>query len=599
MPISKNKGPLLTSKIRGTVDNFPKEFLANVGLDILSQHVPLDIEPDDVIGLLIESRTMQERTNERKKTNTYLTQFPETELLSEVFIKETGQTATRRRNLVPDPTDLLTDERTEQANQDNLGNGWLDQTIITNPDLFGATVSGIERTDLVPEIFKAVLPTFIHEETFDGIIDDPPIPDSGDLEKVETQLDIFHKRIRTRGRGDVILPQDKVALRHIGGMPYGGEVTEVDAFLDDTEPIVETGYEIVESGVTNLGDGRFVRQTEKLDVAVEWPEMQGQEYDEGLDVLIPFIEQTIEAGTEIGVSQTDIKPQDQWHSKKRTIDSAAAEAVLGAYLLEYPSKTNINMPDRLVSLSSIMTSGTGDAADDEVGAIDPTNVGNYSINQDMRADATASATAIPEVFAEIKQFYGPNIDCTHYVFFLPNPVVSADVLAKISALLGESIQDWPKFNPKTETFLIVGQNASLKVNAQSKGTYSQSHDLSSHSSTSGGGTGYSRSRGLTIRRMQISPTVHGALSISGTTTTTINLNASCSAEAEGLGPPESIDMTDSVTAHVEPTSLSATDGATDWPTTGKYLYRVDARPYKYGFIMFHTIVVDAANFPNV
>jgi hypothetical protein len=86
--------------------------------------------------------------------------------------------------------------------------------------------------------------------------------------------------------------------------------------------------------------------------------------------------------------------------------------------------------------------------------------------------------------------------------------------------------------------------------------------------------------------------------MSGTASATVNLEASCDSEAAGLGPAESIDVVDNISASVSPTSFLATDGDTDWPTTGKFLYRVDARPYKYGYVMFHAIVVDAADFPT-
>jgi hypothetical protein len=264
--------------------------------------------------------------------------------------------------------------------------------------------------------------------------------------------------------------------------------------------------------------------------------------------------------------------------------------------MAYPSKINISMPDKLVSLTAQIESQTGSGSDSEIGNV--TGVGSYSINLDLRADATASATIMPEVVAIIKQFYGANINCTHYIFFLPNPVTAAQVVTKINALIAGSVADWPKFNPQTLTMLIVGANAALKVNAASKGSYSQTADLSSTSSTTGGGTGYSRAKGLTLRRMEISPTIHGGLSVGGVTSDSVDLAAYCSSEAVGLGPAESISQTDSINAFTSPTNFSATDGATDWPSSGKFLYRVDGRPYKYGFVMFHAIVVDASDFPS-
>lgn len=604
MPLAKNPGPLLTSKILGSVDNFPKEFLASVGIVRTDRNFPVsnpyevgDVDADPLLGLLIESRIIQEHTHERKKSNTSLTESPEGSLESEVYLTETGQTGTKIHSLVPEGTPLPVDDLTESGDQHNLGNGWLDQTVVQAPELFPELVSGIEAADVFPEIFKAVFPLFTHSELEDGDIDDPPTLLTDELSRVEKQETIWHKRVQTSKR-TIPVPQTKTALRRFGGEQFGGEVTEMVAFLNSTEPPVEVGLDVVSSDVRDLGNGKFVRQTEKLDVATEWPELEGQEYDESLDVVVPYIEQTILQGTEIGTPGTDIKPSDKFHAKKRTIDSTAAATVLDAYVMSYPSTVGVTMPDKLVGLSSQVQFQTGDGADSETGDYTLTGTGGHSVSLELRADATASATAIPEVFADIKQFYAPNVDCTHYIFFLPNPVDSADVLTKIGTIVSPAaISAWPKFNPQVLTILIVGANSALKVNAVSKGSYSEDAGASTTSSTTGGGTGYSRSKGLTLRRMQISPTIHGALTVTGTTTDDIDLNADADAEAVGLGPAETVTQTDTITAFVTPTSYSATTGATDWPSTGLFLYKVDARPYKYGYVMFHAIVVDAADFP--
>ena len=189
---------------------------------------------------------------------------------------------------------------------------------------------------------------------------------------------------------------------------------------------VDEGLKCSTARLTHSGTGWRSRAPRKL-ITLPGKNCTGRNYDEGLDVVIPFLEQTIDEGTELGTPHTDIKTEDQWRSKKRTIDIDAAEAVLGAYLMTYPSKTNVSMPDKLVGLSAQIQSQTGDANDAEVGSV--AGYGNYSINLDLRADATASATIIPEVVAEIRQFYGANINCTHYIFFLRNPVTSADVLS--------------------------------------------------------------------------------------------------------------------------------------------------------------------------
>jgi hypothetical protein len=448
--------------------------------------------------------------------------------------------------------------------------------------------------NLIPAWARARIPTKTVSHRVKGSASQPVLG-IGEFTRAEKQLDAVFKRVTVESL-DLSLVELVLVNKGLTEK-FGGSTTTITVRLNlEGTVTIDQGYLVLDSRVDELGNGLEVKTTEAADAGA-WMYLYGQDYDESLDVVIPFLEKTTNAGSgEIGTPKTDIKPDDIWRSKKRTIDATAAEAVLGAYLMAYPSKINISMPDKLVSLTAQIESQTGSGSDSEIGNV--TGVGSYSINLDLRADATASATIMPEVVAIIKQFYGANINCTHYIFFLPNPVTAAQVVTKINALIAGSVADWPKFNPQTLTMLIVGANAALKVNAASKGSYSQTADLSSTSSTTGGGTGYSRAKGLTLRRMEISPTIHGGLSVDGVTSDSVDLAAYCSSEAVGLGPAESISQTDSINAFTSPTSFSATDGATNWPSSGKFLYRVDGRPYKYGFVMFHSIVVDAADFPS-
>jgi hypothetical protein len=448
--------------------------------------------------------------------------------------------------------------------------------------------------NLIPAWARARIPTTTVSHKVKGTASQPVLG-IGEFTRAEKQIDAVFKRVTVESL-DLSLVELVLVNKGLTEK-FGGSTTTITVRLNlEGTFTIDQGYLVLDSRVDELGNGLEVKTTEAADAGA-WMYLYGQDYDESLDVVIPFLEKTTNAGSgEIGTPKTDIKPDDIWRSKKRTIDATAAEAVLGAYLMAYPSKINISMPDKLVSLTAQIESQTGSGSDSETGNV--TGVGSYSISLDLRADATASATIMPEVVAIIKQFYGANINCTHYIFFLPNPVTAAQVVAKINDLISGSVSDWPKFNPQTLTMLIVGANAALKVNAVSKGSYSQTADLTSVSSTTGGGTGYSRAKGLTLRRMEISPTIHGELTVGGVTSDSVDLAAYCGAEAVGLGPLETINQTDSINAFTSPTSFSATDGATDWPSSGKFLYRVDGRPYKYGFVMFHAIVVDAADFPS-
>jgi hypothetical protein len=154
----------------------------------------------------------------------------------------------------------------------------------------------------------------------------------------------------------------------------------------------------------------------------------------------------------------------------------------------------------------------------------------------------------------------------------------------------------PKFSPKSVTIAARGEKASVQATASSQGSAAQSS--SGASSTTAGGTGYSREHSLNLKTIRISPTIHGALTVASPTSDSHGIVVDATAEASGLGPFEHSHQSDSVSATISPTSIDATSGATTWPSTGKYLYKVDASPYRYGYVQFHVIVVDAADFPT-
>ncbi len=469
-------------------------------------------------------------------------------------------------------TDLVSEEITTTKR-------WLDEALY---------VVSIEN--LIPREFRAFIPTVVESHTVVGTASQPTLG-TGQFEISEKQLTKIFKEVRTTTLGSVSLPITHVnqELTEL----YGGGVLNVTYTLEvQGTGTIDEGLTITTSTLTDLGNGMEIKQTNELNV-LAWPQLTGQDYDERLDVLIPFTQQVVTPGTGISVPQTDVKPIDQWREEDRTIDATAAAAVLDAYLLTYPSKINVDMPDKLEAVFGVIESAAGEGTDTQTGSIFVS--GNYSVSQSLSASAQSSVTLSPDVVLTVKQFWGNNIDSTHYHFFLINPVTSTDVLNKINAILASPVSDWPKFNPQIVTLLTYGEKRSLQVRATSQG--SQAVSGSGNSSTAAGGVGYSIEVGSTFRTVRISPTIHPSINLTGTTSDSRGISASAFSEAEGLGPAESISQSDTASANITPTTIDATVGTTDWPTTGLYLYRVDAQPYRYGYVQFHVVIVDAADFP--
>lgn len=445
--------------------------------------------------------------------------------------------------------------------------------------------------NVIPEVFKAEIPTRVESHTVVGIAAQPVLG-IGEFERSERQLTKIFKEVRFTTIDTVSVP---VVLENKGlTREFGGGTTTITYTLDlEGNMTIDSGLTVIDSDLTNLNNGYEFKVTEQIDNPV-WPILQGQDYDERLDVIIPYEEQTWPAGFGLGTPKVDVKPLDRWRSARRTIDATQAAAVLDAYIMSYPSKINIDMPDRLISVEGQIQSSAGEGTNTQQGAI--AFVGNYSISQKLQASAQSSVDLSPDVVLSIKQFWGNNINATHYHFFLPNPVTSADVLTKINDVLSpDTVSDWPKFNPQIVTLFTYGEHKSLQVTAVSGG--SSAVNTSSSSSTTEGGVGYSIEVGTRLKTIRISPTIHPAINVSGTTSDSRSISATAFAESVGLGPAENSTQSDTATAAITPTFLPATEGATDWPTTGLYLYRVDAQPYRYGYVQFHVVIVDAADFP--
>lgn len=129
MSLLKNPGPLLESLFRGVLDLIPPEFRAKLGIRQTKQQVPVDVEPDPLTGVLVESQVVQERTDERQKTNVEIEGDINTPLISQERLQN-GQIATRTRQLVVEGTPLVVPDGAVDGTQKNLGIGYLDQSVL-------------------------------------------------------------------------------------------------------------------------------------------------------------------------------------------------------------------------------------------------------------------------------------------------------------------------------------------------------------------------------------------------------------------------------------------------------------------------------------
>lgn len=269
MPLAKNKGPLLESVIYGD-DAFqliPREFKAFLGIRKTDQEVPTDILPDLLLYPLIQSQVVQERTNERKKTNVEIVGDIDVDLPDETFIQETGQVGHRTRRLVVEGTDLVPTDLTWSADQHNLGNGLLDQTIVTLDEVFDGRQFSRERSIVTPEDFRALLQTQEQAATVSGSATppDPFVPGDGLIKQTTQQLTDFHYRASETSMDLLSLP----IINENSRTNQYKQVESVDRVLklDTLPPFVPTALRNVT--FTKLGDGTAIEERASVDALFE------------------------------------------------------------------------------------------------------------------------------------------------------------------------------------------------------------------------------------------------------------------------------------------------------------------------------------------
>lgn len=104
MSLKKKKGELLTSVVAGDVRTIPARWLATLGVTTTTQESPLDILPDTIAGVKVESGVQQQRTDERNKKIVLIGDPTDVELHGVEYDRETGGLLPYVETIVPEGT---------------------------------------------------------------------------------------------------------------------------------------------------------------------------------------------------------------------------------------------------------------------------------------------------------------------------------------------------------------------------------------------------------------------------------------------------------------------------------------------------------------
>lgn len=446
---------------------------------------------------------------------------------------------------------------------------------------------GAQKSDVIPERFRAQIPQVSTDQIIEGLAS-PPFLSGGQLSVTEDQINPDIKLVKTVSRdftGDVALPDGKKAyIENI----TGGTVSEKLS----TSPEIEKGLLIAGSESTAIGDGKFIVRTEKAD---SWPLLRGSRYNEELNAPVEVTQQMVNPG-EFFTTDPNVTFSSVNEDRSLRITEVVPVAELESFLLGIPTRVNLDIPAILESVSVIWTVdesiGAGEASGDGVNIAK--NGG--TISAEVQADGQGSFTSQPTVSTTVKTIVSKNLPATSFFFFakLTDGVLSDGALAAaLSRAGGPTANPWPTFKPLTHQISTLGATvqASAKANvSQSKTETIDGIDAQSKSQSKG----FTASVNRTFNQINIGPVINAALQVENANQVT-RIFAISSATAKLTGDFDVAETESSmaqVGVFVSPLSLQATTPSSV-PTSGHFIVDSSADLYKYGYIRCSATVLNA------
>jgi hypothetical protein len=452
---------------------------------------------------------------------------------------------------------------------------------------------GTQKSDVVPEKFRVSIPQTTTEQIVEGLAEQPVLTGS-QLSVTEDQINPDIKLVKIVSREE---PDDDISL--IGKRAYvegGPPANTIETYSKD-EIEVDTGVNVVQSTVTPLGDGSFVKETVEVE---SWPELKGSEWDYLLNTQVVSTQQMVVPPTTFNEPNTSYKAINEDRSLK-IVEEAPTDA-LNSYLISLPTRTDIQMPTVLKSITAYWTydsSGSdGDAS--STGTMPATGGGTLECM--ASSSGQFREAAIPTIATEIESIFGSDIPATIYFFYYNSgngSMSETDLRNRLSSLIGQQINVWPTFKPKAHTIVATGGSVNASAKAVASETILQTID-GVRGNAQGVQTDSSFSRDVNKDIVNLAPTIHRALTVKDANQhRTVGAKASARASLGGDFNAEarSNESTGSLTVSVMPSSFPATTPS-DIPRSGLYIVDSKAEPFKWGWVKCSATVVNAGLFAS-
>jgi len=537
--IRKNKADLTPEKFRGKQEDI-----------ITEESVAGQISPDFTLGVGEFSKSEEQVTEFIKRISTNKRDISATTDLTETVITQQGQVATRTLRLSSETQSIQPNELLIDGSIESLGDGRTIKTETRVPDVFNAIVHSVERPDPTPQKFRTQVPSITTERTTTGNAIVPTLADN-QLSKSEQQITKFLKRISQTSRQVPLittLEGEVLTLELNGGIAQVTETYGIDQELT-------TEFGTISAEKEALGGNKFLTRK----VTIEPEIRQGRIYDESLDFTYIFEKEIVEPNEVLDGGKSTIDPRDHVHSVKTKIDEETFNTRINEVDFNFPEIVNISLPDVLRSM-----------------VINAFYEPNTSVGSGGGTSAVANAVATVNTDAtldyEIEQGYSGPVSGTRYVF-----IVSKENKGNILSILKtkSGAEDFPKYNPEPVRIEIVeySQRSEAQVSVSAPSNFSR--QINTNTTTN-------------VKVVEIPPTLHGGLGVSGSSSTSSPATATAIAANQKVG---TISATASATGRVRAKSnISATSPSAI--QYGKFIYSISCRPYKYGSVLVEAVVVD-------
>ena len=281
--------------------------------------------------------------------------------------------------------------------------------------------------DLMPDKFRALIPRITTENIVEGKAETPALG-TDLLQASEEQINPDVKLVKTvssnrkAAAGKKLLSQRSYVETTVGKI----EETYSSEALD-----AETGLLIAQSSVTDLGNGDYVRETVKVD---SWPTLVSSVWNPELSAQVKT-EETFISPTNVNLTAANTSYKAV--NKDRTLETVtyAPESALANYMIEIPSRMDINLPQILTAVNIIWSSeSSGESVNgDWLGSAGGEN---WSLQGAEGSQSSGSASVSPELDIRIEYPNGSQVPVTVHAFFVKmtnNKVTEDDLLARVSA----------------------------------------------------------------------------------------------------------------------------------------------------------------------